>query len=96
MLLGDMPGLSGSVLDRLIEAFGSAELDAVVPVHAGRRGNPALLGRNHFAAASALQGDEGARGMLRQARLHEVEIEDVGTVLDIDDPASLSSAQAKR
>lgn len=44
MLLGDMPAVSGALLDRLIEAFGATDADAVVPVHDARRGNPALLG----------------------------------------------------
>ena len=95
MLLGDMPALSGALLDRLIDAFGSTDTDAVVPVHQARRGNPALLGRALFAVAQTLDGDEGAKRLLARARVVEVDLDDDGTRLDIDDPAALAKARSR-
>ena len=90
ILLGDMPGIGAPLLDRMIGDFARAPgLDAVVPVRAGRRGNPALLGRALFDAAANLSGDEGARGLLRQARVLEIEVTDDAVSLDIDDPETL-------
>ena len=90
VLLGDMPGVTAPLLDRLIAAFAADPgAEAVVPVHAGRRGNPALLGRALFAAAAALTGDEGARRLLALARVVEVEIDDEAVLLDVDEPAAL-------
>ena len=91
VLLGDMPGVTAPLLDRLIAAFEADPegADAVVPVHGGRRGNPALLGRSLFAPAMALSGDEGARRLLIGGRVFEVPIVDDGVLLDIDDPAAL-------
>ena len=93
VLLGDMPGISAPLLDRLIGAFEATRgVDAVVPVHAGRRGNPALLGRALFGAAGRLTGDEGARRLLLEARVLEVAIEDPAVTIDIDDPEALHGA----
>ena len=97
VLLGDMPGVAAETIDRIIAAF-SARPDALaaLPVHAGRRGNPALLGRALFAAVARLEGDEGARRLLREAdpgRVVELPFDDAAVTLDIDTPADLSTAR---
>ncbi len=93
ILLGDMPGVTGALVDRLIGCFeADPARDAVVPTHEGRRGNPALLARSLFASAATLQGDEGARRLLARARVHDVDLGDAAVALDIDDPAMLASA----
>ena len=97
VLLGDMPGVTSVVIDRLIACFEAEPgVDAVVPVHDGRRGNPALLASSLFAAAAALHGDEGARRLLARARVREVDCADATVVLDIDDPAMLDAASKSR
>lgn len=91
VLLGDMPGVTDPLLDRLIEAHSAdPDRDAVVPVHGGRRGNPVLLGRTLFGAAMDLQGDEGARRLLTRARVLEVNVTDRAVLVDVDDPATLA------
>jgi molybdenum cofactor cytidylyltransferase len=88
ILLGDMPRISSSLIDRVIEAFETAPVEplAVVPVRRGRRGNPALLGRGLFAAVKTLQGDKGARDLIAAAREHllEMPVEDSSIEIDID------------
>ena len=100
VLLGDMPRIDASVLDRLIQAFdANPGALAVAPVHAGRRGNPALLSRALFTAITYLEGDEGARRLLREAgpgRVLEVAIEGEATSLDIDTPEDLAAARNLR
>lgn len=92
ILLGDMPSITASVLDRLIAAFAEdREVEAVVPVREGRRGNPALLGRGLFGAAMALAGDAGARRLLAGGRIREVPIDDAAVLLDVDNPEALSA-----
>ena len=55
ILLGDMPRVSAKLLDRLIAAFAERpEALAVIPVHGGERGNPALLSRALFAEIATL------------------------------------------
>lgn len=95
VLLGDMPGVAAPLLDRLIAAFaGDPAAEAAVPVCAGRRGNPALLGRGLFPAALRLGGDEGARRLLAGARVAEVEAGE-GALLDVDEPGSLGGPGAR-
>ncbi len=97
VLLADMPGVTATVLDALIEAFEAADqAEAVVPVHGGRRGNPALLGRALFAAAMTLTGDEGARRLLARARVVEVPLGSDAVLLDIDEPGMLPLAAGSR
>ena len=90
VLLGDMPAVTAPLLDRLIAAFAAEpDCDAVVPLLAGRRGNPALLARGFFAPAMALSGDEGARRLLARARVVEVAVDDAAVLLDVDEPSAL-------
>jgi len=97
VLLGDMPEIEAATIDRIVKVFiTSSSLVAAVPVHAGRRGNPVLLGRDMFAAVARLEGDEGARRLLREAapdRVAEVRFDDVAVTLDIDTPDDLATAR---
>lgn len=88
ILLGDMPRIAPSLIDRLIDAFDAASTEplAVVPVRGGRRGNPALIGRGLFAAVRMLAGDKGARHLIAAARENILELTagDPTTEIDID------------
>ena len=100
VLLGDMPWIEARLIDALIGAFLARDgALAAAPVRAGRRGNPALLGRGLFEAASRLKGDEGARrliGSLKPGELVEVEAHDAGVAVDIDTPEDLAAARRSR
>ncbi|MCB1544075.1 MAG: NTP transferase domain-containing protein, partial [Rhodoblastus sp.] len=92
VFLGDMPRVTAALGRRLIDAFAAdPSADAVAPLVAGRRGNPVLLARTLFAAAQALDGDEGARKLLMRPDLRVVEIEAPGAAaaVDIDTPEAL-------
>jgi molybdenum cofactor cytidylyltransferase len=88
ILLGDMPRIAPSLIDRLIDAFDSASDEplAVVPARGGRRGNPALIGRSLFAAVRMLEGDKGARDLIAAARenILDLPVGDSATEIDID------------
>ena len=63
--LGDMPLVTGTILDTLIDAYDPAEGRAIVaPAHQGRIGNPVLWGPGYHAEIAALTGDAGARRLL--------------------------------
>jgi molybdenum cofactor cytidylyltransferase len=88
ILLGDMPRIAPSLIDRLIDAFDAVPVEpvAVVPVRGGRRGNPALIGRGLFAAVGMLDGDKGARDLIAAARenILELTVGDSAIEIDID------------
>lgn len=92
ILLGDMPGVSAGVVDSLIAAFETApDCAAIIPTHRGQRGNPVLLARVVFPRLGALQGDEGARRLLRVTDgVVELPVEDDAILTDIDTPADLA------
>ncbi len=91
VVLGDMPLVTGSTIDRLIEAFDPDEgRTIVVPAHDGQLGNPVLWDRRYFPAMMALTGDSGARKLLRQHADAVTELGVDATVLrDFDTPESL-------
>jgi molybdenum cofactor cytidylyltransferase len=93
--LGDMPLVTGRVLDRLIGAWNPDEgRSIVVPTHQGRAGNPILWDRRYFAEMRALTGDAGARSLLlRHAEaVSEVEIGDDAVLRDFDTVESLGQS----
>ena len=86
ILLGDMPRIGPSLIDRLIGAFDAAPVEplAVVLVRDGRRGNPALIGRSLFAAVRMLEGDNGARDLIAAARENILELTVGNSAIEID------------
>ena len=98
VLLGDMPAIAASLLDRLIAAFNPAEDRAiVVPVHAGRRGNPVLWGRRFFDEIRGLSGDQGARALFAPyaGMVCEVEAGSDAPLIDIDTQEALSAFRVR-
>jgi molybdenum cofactor cytidylyltransferase len=91
--LGDMPLVEAATVRRLVAAFAPAEHRSIcVPAHAGRRGNPVLWGRRHFAAMEKLSGDHGAKPLLDEYAEEVVEVEAAGegAFADADTPDDLA------
>lgn len=63
----------------------------VVPFYQGQRGNPVGIGRAYFAELAALDGDQGARGLLQRhaAAVIRLELDDSGILRDVDTPEAL-------
>jgi len=96
--LGDMPLIRASHIERLIADFDPIAGRAIcVSAHAGRRGHPVLFDRRFVAELGALDGDRGARALLARYAdcVSEVEMDDDGVLIDIDDPASLAQIAAR-
>lgn len=90
--LGDMPWIEARHLDALIGAFAARSGCRIcVPVHEGRRGNPVLWPKRHFAALRALAGDVGGRALLARHRgeVVPVPIAEDGVLRDVDTPDDL-------
>ena len=94
ILLADMPRIRADIIDRLVMTFREAKETprAVIPVRAGRQGNPVLLGRAIFPAVMQLTGDHGARALLRgESRgIIECPIDDVAIEIDVDTKETLA------
>jgi molybdenum cofactor cytidylyltransferase len=90
--LGDMPRVRESTITALADAVANGA-EVAAPVHAGRRGNPVAFGAACLPALLALQGDQGARGILKQFEVTEVEVSDAGIFQDLDRPADMTGLQ---
>ncbi|MEO1093046.1 MAG: molybdopterin-binding/glycosyltransferase family 2 protein [Pseudomonadota bacterium] len=96
--LGDMPRVTAQHLDRLIDAFApDDQATIIVPTVDGKRGNPVLWGRRHFAAMRELEGDVGARHLIgaHAAELLEVPMEDDAALIDVDTSAALDAVRTR-
>lgn len=95
IVLGDMPRLKTNTLLTLLAALDLQRgHDIVVPVHDGRRGHPVLFAKRYFTRLCALSGDTGARDLLNKhpERFDAVNVDDPGTLLDIDTPGDAAGA----
>ncbi len=93
ILLVDMPLVGPALINRLIAAFPTGDSTrpfALIPRYHGQRGNPVLLNRAFFPLLQQLEGDQGARLVLRQypEHIHWLEVDDPAVVSDIDTPAA--------
>ena len=86
--LGDMPHVRESTIRALSESVAGGAVIAA-PVSGGRRGNPVAFGIECLPALLALEGDEGARRILKLHPVTEVEVDDPGIFQDVDLPADL-------
>jgi molybdenum cofactor cytidylyltransferase len=96
VLLGDMPRIAPGHLDQLIATFRNRADLVIVPVHAGKRGNPVLWPRAFFSAILALEGDAGAKRLLaaNAGCVGEVDLGTDAIFLDVDTAEAL--AQLRR
>lgn len=90
LLLADQPYVTGTSLGRLINTWRSAPEHIVALSFGAVIGAPCLFPRWCFSELEALQGDQGARGVLAQhpARLLTVNHPEAG--IDIDTPQQLA------
>ena len=89
LALCDQPGFSAATVESLLAAHRATARGIVAARYAGRLGAPALFAREHFAALTALTGEEGARDLLNAdpARVAAVELPELAR--DLDTPADL-------
>ena len=95
--LADMPLVGPEVIDRLIAAYAPLEGRSIcLPVWRGKRGNPVLLGRQHFAEVQSITGDVGAKALIAQYpdAVAEVPMPDDSVLIDIDTPEALRAVNA--
>jgi molybdenum cofactor cytidylyltransferase len=97
--LGDMPDVTPTMIDRLVEAFNPDGGAAIcIPTVNGQRGNPTLFGRRFFAEMGEASGDKGARFLLDKHpdAVAEVPMDDDAVLTDLDTLDALAAHEAAR
>lgn len=96
ILLGDQPFVTAPIIEALVRVWRDERAPIVAPVFAGTRGNPVLFDRSVFAELLAIEGDQGARGVIARnpARVRFVHFDDDRPLLDIDTPEAYAYARA--
>ncbi len=92
--LGDMPLVTGRMIDRLLAAYDPEEgRQIVLPTFRGKQGNPMLWDRRFFAEILQITGDSGARFLLGKYLdvVAEVEMADDAVLRDFDTTDSLAT-----
>jgi len=88
--LADMPFVRPATMAALAQQVAlGGEASIAAPMHEGRRGNPVAFGRAHLPALLALQGDQGARSILKNNPVNELAVDDPGVLQDIDTPSDI-------
>lgn len=89
--LADMPYIQTATISAVAERLGEGAA-IVIPTHQNQRGHPVGFSAKFRKELESLQGDEGARSIIKR---HSDEVsllacEDAGILADIDTPADLS------
>jgi molybdenum cofactor cytidylyltransferase len=90
MVLGDLPLVRASTLQAL--ALGLRSHDVVIPTYQGQRGHPVGFSARCREALLSLAGDRGAASVVQSFGAHEMPVDDIGIVSDIDTVADLAQA----
>lgn len=90
--LGDMPAIAPATLTAVQAALLQGNASLVQPQWQGRRGHPVGFHPRWLPALRSLQGEPGARGLLRTHadELQTLPVDDPGILLDIDTQDQLS------
>jgi molybdenum cofactor cytidylyltransferase len=96
--LGDMPLVTGRMIDRLLSVYDPDEGRSIVlPTFRGKQGNPMIWDRRFFPEILGISGDSGARFLIAQhvECTAEVEMADDAVLRDFDTTESLSTLPPK-
>jgi molybdenum cofactor cytidylyltransferase len=91
--LGDQPLIGPEAYRRLADAYDFGARLAVA-TYATVRANPVLIARDHWNEALGLEGDEGARVLMRHHPVVEVPCDGTGEPTDVDTAADLAALEA--
>jgi len=92
--LGDMPLVTGRMIDRLMQMYDPDEGRLIVlPTFRGKQGNPMLWDRRYFSEILGISGDSGARFLIGKhaESVVEVEMADDAVLRDFDTTESLAT-----
>jgi molybdenum cofactor cytidylyltransferase len=90
LMVCDQPFISASLIHQLIDKHQTTNCSIVASEYAGVLGVPALFHRTLFPELEMLQGDVGAKFMIRQHRSHALSIPFAEGGIDLDIPQDLN------
>ncbi|MET0310653.1 MAG: nucleotidyltransferase family protein [Burkholderiaceae bacterium] len=97
ILPGDLPLVSSVSIRKVAQAL--EDCDVVLPTHEGRRGHPVGFSRRCGPYLEALEGDEGAAGVVKHFLaldgVRQLALEDEGICADVDTVEDLRRLEAK-
>jgi molybdenum cofactor cytidylyltransferase len=96
--LGDMPLVTGRIIDRLLATYDRDEgRQIVLPTFRGKQGNPMLWDRRFFPEILQVAGDSGARFLLGRhlESVAEVEVGEDSVLRDFDTTDELATLPAR-
>jgi CTP:molybdopterin cytidylyltransferase MocA len=92
VVLVDQPRIDARALERLLAAWQRRPGVAAAALYSGKAGVPAVLPRRYWPAIRALEGDAGARALLRGSEVTTVAMPEAE--LDVDTPADVARLKA--
>jgi len=89
LALGDQPLLSVATIDALVQRYLETGGPVVAPYFRRRRGNPVLFDRRLFPCLKKIEGDRGAKAVIKEHgwKVVRVDVKDPGVLLDVDSEA---------
>jgi CTP:molybdopterin cytidylyltransferase MocA len=85
--LGDQPFITPQVIGAALDQLD--DYDAVRALYGDLPGHPVVLGRAVLDAAGGLRGDQGARELLADFRVHQWQAGHLASAVDVDTPEEL-------
>lgn len=85
VMLADQPQVTPDIIDQLLVAYWQGQDKIVAPVYAGKRGNPVLIDRAHFAALLDLPLDAAPRDLLKRHPTLLVSVGSDSVLKDLDE-----------
>jgi len=93
---GDMPLVDVQSINAIINAFIKNQ-KIIIPTYLNQKGNPLLWPKSNFESLKQLNGDSGARQILKQHKNNvlQLEVNNISILFDIDDLQTLEFIQSK-
>lgn len=95
VVLADQPLLECETINSLVEAYENNNFKIIVPFYKGKRGNPVILDMSLKNKLMNIQGDVGARSIIKNKKEHvlSVEVDTPSVILDVNTEKDLETVR---